>query len=123
MKEGTSTKGLIKKLQADSVGWWSFWISCFIFFVDFVVIAILYHTLPPYLPLYNHMPWGYERLGSTIQIVIPLSIPLFLFIANTIYAGIIREKNILLSRFLYITNLSLALFVTIFLLRLLQVIL
>ena len=116
-------KNLIKYLKKDSVGLWSFWICVFLFTIDFLTTGLLYRSLPPYLPLYNHMPWGYERIGNTIQIIIPLLFPFCLFIGNIFYATSIHEKNILLSRFLFITNICLALFTTIFLARLLQVIL
>lgn len=123
MKMGLCMKKFFKSLQADSIASWSFWLSTLLFFLLLLGILVLYTTLPPFLPLYNHMPWGYARLGHTYEVFIPFGIAVILSYSN-VFVGIqLQSKNPLLSRFLFISCFALSLFTTIFLLRILQVIL
>lgn len=115
-------KKFYKIVTADGVGVWSFWLTNTLFFAILVGLGILFRFLPPYLPLYNHMPWGYARLGTNLEIFVPFLTALILTAFNTFLAVRLREKNPLLARCLFFANFSLGIFTVIFFFRLMQVI-
>lgn len=116
-------KEFFKSIQQDSVGSWSLWVTSLLFFIILGGILVLYRSLPPYLPLYNHMPWGYARLGASYEIFVPLVTALFFVLSNTFLAKYLRSSYPLLARFLFAANVSLAFFTLIFFFRLAQIIL
>ncbi len=116
-------KGLIKQLQSDNVAWWSFIISFSLLLFVVAGVALLYRQLPPFLPLYNHEPWGYQRLGRTYEIFVPILLSLILILSNLFLGTQFLKKNPLLARFVFVTNAALAFFVLIFVMRIFQVIL
>jgi len=111
-------KNFFKKLQQDSVLNWSFWITLLLIFLMVGGIAATLSNLPPVVPLYNNMPWGYGRLGRSYELFFIPGLVLAVCILNTII-GLRLVKNIpLLARFLFLTMVCLALFTSIFLGRL-----
>lgn len=116
-------KERIKKLYSDKITGWSFNISAFLWLACVLSILIAYRNLPPFLPLYNNMSWGYTRLGNTYEIFFPLGLTLICILLNTYLGLSFKERMPLLTRFLFITTLSISIFTTIFVVKLLLVIL
>lgn len=115
-------KNFFKKIQQDSVLSWSFWITLFLIVAMVGSIAAVLSNLPPVVPLYNNMPWGYGRLGRSYELFSLPGVVLIICIINTII-GIRLVKSIpLLARFLFLTQASLALFTSVFLGRLILLI-
>lgn len=111
-------KKLFKLIQKDSVLSWTFWTTIVFVLVMIVLIGVFYTNLPPFLPLYNQMPWGYDRLGHAYELfLLPFS-TLFICIINTTIGIRLMSKVPLLARFLFLTMAGLALFSCIFLVRL-----
>lgn len=72
----------------------------FFIFLQFAVLAFVFRSLPPYIPFFNSLPWGEERLFvSYIVIILPI---LFLsaFIVNTVLSSMYYRKHTLLARIL-----------------------
>ena len=111
-------KKFFNSLQKDTVLVWSFWVSIITLFLMVLVTIISYANLPPFIPLYNHMPWGYARLGKTYELFFPTAVVLGICIINTIVGIKLIEKSPLLARFLFLTMAGLALFTCIFVGRL-----
>jgi len=111
-------RGLFKALQKDSVLNWSFWATVSIVAITVGSIGISYINLPPFIPLYNQLPWGYARLGKTYELFIPPLVVLILLFLNTFVGLRLAEKYPLLARFLFLTIIGLALFTCIFVERL-----
>lgn len=79
--------------------------------------------LPPFLPLYNKMAWGYARLGNKWEIFIPIFFVLICISGNT-YLGLkLQQKLPLLARFIFTTNLAISIFTAIFIGKILLIIL
>src|SRR5438270_10524662 len=87
-----------KQLIEDKITFWSFLLSLILLLAASIYIFINLSRLPPLLPLYNRMPWGYTRLGEKFEIFIPVSILIIFYIVNIISASIVYKKAILLSR-------------------------
>lgn len=111
-------KKFFKTLQKDSVLSWTFLLTIIFVVIMVGLIGIFFMSLPPFLPLYNQMPWGYERLGHSFELLyLPLG-TLIVCAINTILGIKLIGKIPLLARFLFLTMTGLALFTCIFLVRL-----
>ena len=63
-----------------------------------VIIIVFYNALPPFIPFFNSMPWGEQRLsGSEITIFLPLLLVSILLI-NILIATSVYKKFVLISR-------------------------
>lgn len=116
-------KELFKTIKKDSVLQTSFWVTIILLVITLGAIAVIYINLPPFLPLYNHLPWGYGRLGKTYELFIPPLVVIFVGIVNTFLGTKLLEKNPLLARFLFVTMLGLAACTAIFVARLIFLVL
>lgn len=114
---------MIKKLFADRIAGWSVSISASLLFLSLISVLIAYRFLPPYIPLYNKMSWGYSRVGHTYELFILFLLVIFFLGINSYIGLLIRQKAPLLSRFLFVTALSLSIFTTIFIIKLLTIVL
>lgn len=94
----------IKKLFSDKTFLMFFIGSIFFIFINIVFILITIKNLPPFIPLFNQMPWGEPRLGEKIQILIPFSIALFFCISDFVISGYVYKAVPLVSRFLGVTS-------------------
>lgn len=115
-------KDLFKNKNIDKAIIWSFLISIFFVFINFAYILLSFRKLPPFVPLFNQMPWGTERLGSKEQIFIPLLISLFISLANFVLSINTYAKSPLISRIFSITSFAIAFLTLLFTLRTIQAI-
>lgn len=113
-------KNLIKKIKIDKIIKLGTYLSLALIFLHTVIIGVFYLSLPPYIPLYNQMPWGNDQIASKIEILIPISINIAFFIFNLFLALKIYEKMPLLSRILSITTLLLCVLSIIFIIRIIS---
>ena len=115
--------GLFKQFFKDKI----IRLSQIITFLMFVVLCgatiFYYMKLPPFIPLYNQLPWGMERLSDRIGIFLPLSLAFAFFVLNTIVAALIHGKMPLIARILSITSFLIVLLTFIFTARTIQLIL
>lgn len=113
----------IKQLFADRILARSFFVGIFLVLFQLLFIVLSFAKLPPFIPLFNQMPWGEERLGTKIQIFIPVGVALAVFIGNFIATFSLYTKMPLLCRFLSLTSLLVALFALILIVRTILIIL
>jgi hypothetical protein len=116
-------KEAFKNIFQDKIIFWSFLISVVLFVAIAIYIVIIYPQIPPVLPMYNRMSWGYSRLGGKITLFIPLGITLLFFIINTFAAAGLYNKVVLISRMISTISFTLVLCSSIYLLKLMQLIL
>lgn len=95
-------------------------ISCVLFLCELAYIVLFYLRLPPYLPIFNQMPWGSSRLGTRIEIFLPLFITAAFFVFNYMLLTKLYEKTPLVSRILSITTLLITTLSCIFLFQTVQ---
>lgn len=72
------------------------------FFMIAVIIFILfsYSALPPFIPIFNQLPWGEQRLGSTLTIFVPVLVALSISITNLFISVATYHKTPLVARML-----------------------
>ena len=115
-------KELIKQVKADKIVKWTVFLSAGLLFLHLIYIVIIYSFLPPYLPLFNQMVWGQERLGTKVEIVLPFLITFSFFFINFFLITRFYDRMPLVSRMISITCLLLTILSFIFVLRTTQII-
>jgi hypothetical protein len=110
-------KNLIKNITTDKLAFRGFLISFLLMAITLVYILINYANLPPFIPLFNQLPWGNDRLISPLGIFIPTIIFAFVFIFNIIYTSIIYNKSPLIARIVAAVTLILSFMNFLFIIR------
>jgi len=113
---------LIKNLSRDRTVWWSTLIAIILLLVSGVLVGIFYGSLPPFIPLFNQLPWGTERLSLKINLLLPILLALILLACNCVLTRYIYEKMSITARMLAVTTLLLSTLVFIFVVRIIQII-
>jgi hypothetical protein len=115
--------GLFKDIKNDKLTFRGFTATFIFILVPIPFIIFLYRNLPPFLPIFNQLPWGPERLSSTWGIFIPLIISFIIFIFNLILSSFLYKKSPLVSRMLSIVSFLIALLTLLFIFRTIQIVL
>lgn len=115
-------KDLINNIRADKLTFRGFLVSFLLILITAVYILVNYTKLPPFLPVFNQLPWGNDRLTSTPGIFIPVAVFAFIFIFNVIFSSIVYSKNPLIARVLAAVTLLIAIINFLFIIRTLIVI-
>lgn len=114
---------IINAIYKDKITALSFSASVGLWLVTLVVSGIFYFQLPPYVPVFNKMVWGYARLGAKWEFFLPLLLAA-LFLSVNSYIGIkLKDRLPLLTRFLFLTSLCISIFTSIFTIKILLIIL
>jgi len=116
-------KEFFSDIRNDRITQGSFFGSIFVIFLSVVYILFYYSSLPTFIPLYNQLPWGEQRLASTSGILIPSLLAFIIFAFNLIFSSIIYKKIPLISRMLSITTLLIAILTFLFIIRTVQIVL
>jgi hypothetical protein len=90
----------LKIIFTDKIVRLSGGISLFLLLVVTMLIALFYRHFPPLIPLLNSLPWGTDRLFSSVAIVFIPLILLSVIILNTLFAARMYVKHTLLARIL-----------------------
>ena len=77
-----------------------FFINGFFIIVSVIFILFSYRNLPPFIPIFNQLPWGEQRLGPTLTIFIPALAALLILIINIFATAITYKKTPLVARML-----------------------
>lgn len=110
-------KDFIKNIKADKLTYRGFLISFFVGIFTLLIILIVYKNLPPFIPIFNQLPWGEQRLIETIGIFIPLIIFACIFIFNLLFTSLIYSKNPLIARIVAAVTLILAIMNFVFIVK------
>lgn len=98
-------KDFFKNIKSDKITNIGFSITVVFITAIFVFILFFYGRLPPFVPVFNQLPWGEERLGTPIAIFIPILTAFLIFILNLITSALIYKRIPLVSRMLAGTSL------------------
>lgn len=101
-------KNFFSNIQSDRLTFNGFIISVIFTLVTILYILLNYKSLPPFIPIFNQLPWGDQRLVSTPGIFIPVIIFACLFVFNIIFTSVVYSKNPLIARIVASVTLLLA---------------
>lgn len=95
------------------------------FFLIAIIIFILfsYRNLPPFIPIFNQLPWGEERLGKTITIFVPVLVALLILVINLFTSSITYRKIPLVARMLAAVSLLIGILTFLFVVKTITLIL
>lgn len=107
----------INTITIDKITYRGFLISFLLIILSIGFIAFYYKSLPPYIPVFNQLPWGEARITPTFGIFIPIAIYFGVFITNIIFTSAVYMKNPLIARIVAATTLLIGILNFIFLVR------
>lgn len=110
-------------LASDKIIRYGTVISLGIILLALVYIGIIYRQLPPFVPLYNQMPWGEDRLGTKPEFFFLPVIALTVLIGNSFLSSVLYNRMPLIARALAITCFLVSLLTGIFIFRTVQLLL
>lgn len=116
-------KEAYKQIKADKITRIAMTVSFVLILLHIVYLAFFYFNLPPLIPLYNQMPWGEARLGSRLEVLIPVGLTMTFFVVNYFFLAKLYNTMPLVSRIIGITTMLVSLLAFIFIVRTLQLIL
>lgn len=93
-------KEFFKDIKRDKPIASAFFINIFFIIASVACILFSYAKLPPFIPVFNQLPWGEQRLGNQITIFIPVLAALLIFAINIFTSTLIYKKIPLISRIL-----------------------
>ncbi len=105
------------EVKRDRVMSGGFFLTFITIFISLIYILINFGSLPPYIPLFNQLPWGDQRLGTSIMIFIPLGVAFFIAACNMLICYFIYKKSQIISRMLAVTNILIAFLSFLFIIR------
>jgi len=115
-------KKLFNHIKEDRLLFSSFLFSAILLFLSTILIGIFYTHLPPFLPLFNSLPWGYARIGIKLAFFLPILIGWIIVVINSILCSVIYERIVLLSRFVGATTAAACMTILIFTIQILLLI-
>lgn len=115
-------KGLFKQIKQDKIMSGGMIITYLIIAISLAYIFLSLNNLPPYIPLYNQLPWGTDRLAPTLMIFLPIAVAVVVNISNTIISSIIYAKSQIISRMLSVTSALISFLSFLFILRTIELI-
>ncbi|MDP2637464.1 MAG: hypothetical protein Q8P26_00180 [Candidatus Levybacteria bacterium] len=110
-------KELFKNIKKDKTITLAFFINSFCITISIILILLSYGKLPPFLPIFNQLPWGEQRLGATITIFIPVLVSIIILGINAPASALIYGKIPLIARILTATSLLVGILTFLFIAR------
>lgn len=98
-------KEFFKDIAQDKTITLAYLINVVFIIATIVYILFSYAKLPPFIPIFNQLPWGEQRLGSQITIFIPVLVALLILVINTLISSSTYKEIPLISRMLAVTSL------------------
>ncbi len=117
-------KEFISSVKRDKITFNIFIASLGICVLTIGLILLNYLNLPPYVPVFNQLPWGNDRLVETPGIFIPVVFFLITFLFNFGFASFLYTKNNpLLARIVAAVTLTVSIMNLLFIIKVLLLIL
>jgi len=113
-------KNFINNIVSDKLALRGFFISFLLMLFTILYILVNYLNLPPFIPIFNQLPWGNDRLTTTPGIFIPTVIFAFVFLFNIIFTSIVYNKSPLIARIVAAVTLILAFMNFLFVIRIIM---
>lgn len=98
-------KEFFKDITGDKTAFLGLLATFVLTILSIIFIFFVYPSLPPYIPIFNQLPWGDQRLGQTQAIFIPVIAAVIIFFFNVSLSKFIYRKIPLAARMLIMTSL------------------
>lgn len=107
-------KEFFKPVKTDKIIHRSAVISVSLIVLTLFYIFIRFFNLPPFIPIFNQLPWGNDRIGPSFTIFIPILATILILIVNLALSSFVYSKTPLMSRIFSVTTLLTILLTLIF---------
>lgn len=94
----------INAIKSDKTLFRGFGIAFSFLVIGIIAAAGVYTILPPFIPLYNQMPWGEARLGEKLEIFIPIATVGLIMLINILICSVVYKKMPLIARLMCIST-------------------
>jgi hypothetical protein len=115
-------KDFFRDILSDKTITSAFLMNIFFIVTSLVYILFSFGKLPPLIPIFNQLPWGEQRLGTTLTIFIPVLISLFILAINIFIAASVYKKIPLISRMFAGVSLLMGILTFLFVVRIITLI-
>ncbi len=116
-------KEFFKDVKNDRIISRGYLLTFLFLLITIIYVFFYYSKLPLFIPLFNQLPWGEQRLIATFGIFIPIIIAIIITIFNFFFSSFIYKNNPLVPRILTLTNLLISITTLLFIIRTIQIIL
>jgi len=110
-------KEFFKDIKSDKTIIPTFFINGLFIIASIIFILFFYSGLPPFIPIFNQLPWGEQRLGPTLTIFIPVLAALLILIINIFISTLTYKKTPLVARMLAAVSLLTSILTCLFILK------
>lgn len=93
-------KDFFREINQDKTVTLAYFINGLLIVSSVIFVLLFYQRLPPLIPIFNQLPWGEERVGTTITIFIPILVSIAILISNIFISALIYRKIPLVARML-----------------------
>jgi len=112
-----------KTLFKDKIIFWTLLLELLLFIGVVIYSISIYKQLPPILPVYNRLSWGYGRLGEKNALFIPFILAILFCTINFFTTAVIYKRVVLLSRLISLISFTLTLCMSIYIFKIAQLVL
>jgi len=116
-------KEFFRQVKGDKTIIPSFFINGVFIIASVVFILFSYRNLPPFIPIFNQLPWGERRLGPTLTIFIPVLVALLILVINVFTSTLIYKKIPLVARMLAAISLLASIITCLFIIKIVTLVL
>lgn len=106
-----------KDLREDKLLGQGFVFNFIIILISLLYIFLYFRNLPPFIPIFNQMPWGEQRIAKTIWIFILPFLSFLILIINLTLSSMFYKKNPLIARLFSITSFLVSVLTFLFIVR------
>lgn len=110
-------KEFFKDIRTDKTITLAFFTNGTLIAIAIIYILFSYGQLPPFIPIFNQLPWGEQRLGTTPTIFIPVLVALLTLVVNIFTSAYIYKKVLLVSRMLAAISLLCGILMLLFIIK------
>ena len=110
-------KEFFKNIATDKTTIPAFFINGVFIIASVIFILFSYGDLPPFIPIFNQLPWGERRLGPTLTIFIPVLVAILILVINVFTSTLIYKKTPLVARMLIATSLLASIITCLFIIK------
>lgn len=97
-------------------------LTVIVIILGLLFILLRFTSLPPFIPIFNQLPWGDQRIIGKTGIFIPLILSFAIFIINLVSSAFIYKRNPLSARLFAVTSFLIALMTLLFIIRTIQIV-
>jgi hypothetical protein len=115
-------KEFFKDVRSDRLTFRVFIATFIVILLPLPYILFFYRNLPPYLPVFNQLPWGQSRIAPPWEIFLPSLISLLILIFNLVLSSVLYKKTPLVSRMLAIVSFIISTLTLLFVFRTIQIV-